>query len=136
MIIKVIFLKWMLDVRRDCMIYTVIYLSYQKEWKSISLKKLVCNLFNKKKYVIHVNSLKQALNHGLKLKKIPRIIEYNKTEWLKTYIDMNTELRKEAKNDLEKDLFKLMNNSVFEKSMENIRNHKDIRLVTTDKKKK
>ena len=136
MIIKVIFLKWMLDVRRDYMIYTVIYLSYQKEWKSISLKKLVCNLFNKKKYVIHVNSLKQALNHGLKLKKIPRIIEYNKTEWLKTYIDMNTELRKEAKNDLEKDLFKLMNNSVFEKSMENIRNHKDIRLVTTDKKKK
>ena len=136
MIIKVIFLKWMLDVRRDYMIYTVIYRSYQKEWKSISVKKLVCNLFNKKKYVIHVNSLKQALNHGLKLKKIPRIIEYNKTEWLKTYIDMNTELRKEAKNDLEKDLFKLMNNSVFEKSMENIRNHKDIRLVTTDKKKK
>ena len=135
MIIKVIFLKWMLDVRRDYMIYTVIYRSYQKEWKSISVKKLVCNLFNKKKYVIHVNSLKQALNHGLKLKKIPRIIEYNKTEWLKTYIDMNTELRKEAKNDFEKDLFKLMNNSVFGKSMENIRNHKDIRLVITDKKR-
>ena len=136
MIIKVIFLKWMLDVRRDYMIYTVIYRSYQKEWKSISVKKLVCNLFNKKKYVIHVNSLKQALNHRLKLKKITRIIEYIKTEWLKTYIDMNTELRKEAKNDLEKDLFKLMNNSVFKKSMENIRNHKDIRLVTADKKKK
>ena len=83
-------------------------------------KKLVCNLFNKKKYVIQVNSLKQALNHGLKFKKIHRIIEYNKKEWLKTYIDMNTELRKEAKNDFEKDLFKLINNSVFGKTMENI----------------
>ena len=67
-------------------------------------KKLVCNLFNKKKYVIHVNSLKQALNHGLKFKKIHRIIEFNQKEWLKTYIDMNTKLRKEAKNDFEKDL--------------------------------
>ena len=59
-------------------------------------KKLVCNLFNKKKYVVHINSLKQALNHGLKLKKIHRIIEFNQKEWLKPYIDMNTELRKLA----------------------------------------
>ena len=83
-------------------------------------KKLVCNLFNKKKYVAHINALKQALNRGLKLKKIHRIIEFNQEAWLKPYIDMNTELRKEAKNDFEKDLFKL-NNSVFGKTMENIR---------------
>ena len=98
-------------------------------------KKLVCNLRNTKKYVVHIKSLKQALNHGLKLKKIHRIIEFNQEAWLKPYIDMNTELRKVAQNDFEKDLFKLMNNSVFGKTMENIRKHRDIKLVTTDKKR-
>ena len=98
-------------------------------------KKLVRNLYNKKKYVVHINSLKQALNHGLKLKNIHRIIEFNQEAWLKPYINMNTELRKLAKNDFEKDLFKYMNNSVFGKTMENIRKHREIKLVTMDKKR-
>ena len=90
-------------------------------------KKLVCNLHNKKKYVVHIKSLKQALDHGLKLKKVQRIIEFNQEARLKPYIDMNTELRKLAKNDFQKDFFKLMNNSVFGKTMENIRKYSDIK---------
>ena len=62
-------------------------------------KTLVCNLYDNKKYFVHINPLKQALNHGLKLKKIHRIIEFNQEAWLKPYIDMNTELRKLARND-------------------------------------
>ena len=98
-------------------------------------KKLVCNLSNKKKHVVHIKSLKQVLNHGLEFKKIRRAIEFNQKAWLKPYINLNTELRKLAKNDFEKDLFKLKNNSVFGKTMENIRKHRDIKLVTTDKKR-
>ena len=106
-----------------------------KRMKIDKCKKLVCNLHNKKKYVVHIKSLKQALNHGLKLKKIHRIIEFNQKAWLKPYIDMNTELRKLAKDDFEKDLFKLMNNAVSGKTMGNIRKHRNIKLVTTDKKR-
>ena len=98
-------------------------------------KKLVCNLYDKKKYVVHIKSLKQPLNHGLKFKKIHKIIEFNQKAWLKPNINMNTELRKLARNDFQKDLFKLMNHSVFGNTIENIRKHRDIKLVTTDKKR-
>ena len=87
--------------------------------------KLVCSTENKENYIAYIRALKQALNHGLKLTKVHRIIQFDQEAWRKPYIDMNTELRKHAKNDFEKDFFKLMNNSVFGKTMENVRNHRD-----------
>ena len=78
--------------------------------------KLVCNLRDKNNYVVHIRSLKQALDHGLILKKVHRVIQFDQEAWLKEYIDMNTDLRKQAKNDFEKDFFKLMNNSAFGKT--------------------
>ena len=74
-------------------------------------KKLVCNICDKENYVVHIRALKQALNHELILKKVYRIIQFNQEAWLKPYIGMNTELRKEAKRKFEKDFFKLMSSS-------------------------
>ena len=99
-------------------------------------KKIVCNLHDKKEYVVHIGALKQALNHGLILKKVHRVIQFNQKAWLKPYIEMNPKSRTEAKNDFQKDFFKLMNNVVFGKTMENVRKHKNMKLVITDKKKR
>ena len=99
------------------------------------VEKLVTSTEDKEKYVIHIAALKQALNHGLVLKKIHRVIEFRQEAWLKPYIDMNTKLRTKAKNDFEKYFFKLMNNSVFGKTIDNVRNHRDIKLVTTSERR-
>ena len=79
------------------------------------VEKLVANLHDKAKYVIHIRNLKQALTHGLVLKKVHRVIKFNRNAWLNPYIDMNTDLKK-AKNDFERDFFKLMNNESFYKN--------------------
>ena len=83
---------------------------------------------------MHTRALKQASNHGLVLRKVCRVIKFNQEAWLKPYTDMNTKLRREAKNDFEKDFFTLMNNSIFGKTMENARKHRDIELVTIEEK--
>ena len=82
-------------------------------------KKLVCSIHDKDcTNVVHIRALKQVLNHGLILKKVHKVIQINQEAWLKPYIDMNAKLRAEAKNDFEKDFFKLMNTAVFGKTME------------------
>ena len=99
---KGIFLKLMFNILKMYMIFIMIYNFYQKKLKIRKVEKLVANLHDKTEYVIHIRNLKQALNHGLVLKKVHRVIKFNQNAWLKPYIDMNTDLRKNTKNDFEK----------------------------------
>ena len=107
----------------------------QQRRKIGKIEKLICCLEDKENYVTHIVALKQALNHGLKLSKVHRVIEFTQEDWLKPYIMMNTELRMQAENDFKKEFYKLMNNSVCGKTMENVRKHRDIKLVTTEKRR-
>ena len=86
---------------------------------------------DKTKYVLHYWNLQLYLSLGMKLKKIRRILEFNETLWMEPYIRMNTEFRTKSKSAFEKDFYKLMNNSVFGKTMENLRKRVDIKVVRT-----
>ena len=104
---------------------------YQKELRGMSVEviKLEPNLFVKMKYVLHSRNLQLYLSLGMGLKKVHRALRFNQSPWMEPYIRMNTELRKEATSDFEKDLYKLMNHSVFGKTMENLCKCVDVKLV-------
>ena len=115
--------------------------AHRKEYKTFNSthepeNNLIATIQDKNKYIVNISTLKLALNHGLRLKKVHRVIEYNQSDWSKPYIDKNTALRKLAKNDFEKDFFKLMNNSAFGKMIENVRKRREIKLIVTEEQRK
>lgn len=91
--------------------------------------KLVCRLTNKKKYVVHYRTLKVYMDLGLKVTKVHRILSFKQAPWMKSFMEMNINLRKAAKNEFEKALFKLINNATFGKTMENVRKRKTVDLI-------
>ena len=103
--------------------------------KLAKVEKIVTNLHDKTEYVMHIRNLKQVLNHGLILKIVHRVIKFYQKAWLKSYTDMNTKIRQKAKTNFEKYFFKLMNNAVFRKTMENVIKYRNIKLVTTERRK-
>ena len=102
-----------------------------KEAKDEKQPKLILNLKDKERYVGHIKALRYYLEKGMKLKKVDRGVKFEQSAWLKPWIDFNTNKQKEAKSDFEKDMLKLMNNAVYGKTMENVRNHIDFELVST-----
>ena len=98
-------------------------------------KKLILDLLSKKNYEVYYKNLEYYLKLGLKVTKVHRILTFDEKPFLKEYIDLNTELRKNSKNYLEKDLFKLMNNAIFGKSMENVLNRSNIKLINNNPEK-
>ena len=97
------------------------------------LKKLILNLDNKTKYVLHYRNLQLYLSLGMKLTKIHRVLQFKQSDSMKKYIDFNSEKRMNADNDFEKDFFKLIIISIYGKTMENLRKRIGVQLVTNEK---
>ena len=100
-----------------------------------SIKKLVPNVMSKNNYVIHYRNLQQCLEKAFKLKKVHIILKFKQEDWIKPYIDFKTQKRKEATNDVDQNLFKLLNNAVYGETMENLRKRIKVSIVKkeTDK---
>ena len=118
----------MLSIQKNYLIIIKIIQYYLKEKKIGKCNKLICGIHDKENYVDHIKVIKQALNYGLILKTVHKVIQFNQEAWMKPYIDMNTEYRKKNQK---KRIWKrfLMINSVFGKTMEKVRKHRDIKLV-------
>ena len=101
--------------------------------KTGSINKLAPDLIPKNNYVVHYRNLKCYLSLGLILKKVHKILEFKQSAWMKPYIDFNTQKRKEATNEADKNLFKLLNNAVYGKTIENVRKRIKIKITTNEK---
>ena len=106
------------------------------ETKFHEAEKLISNLMNKLNYITYYQNVQLYLQFGLKFKKVHRVMQFKQKPWLKKYIDFNTEKRKVASSPFEKDFFKLMNNAVYGKTLENVRKRRDVVLVNTEVKVK
>jgi hypothetical protein len=110
--------------------------AYFTKFGTVKYSKLIPNLFTKRKYACHYMNLRFYLEHGLVLTKIHRVLRFHQSRWLAQYIAKNSELRCKARNDFEKDFYKLMNNAVYGKTCENVLKRQDIHLVTDTAKTK
>jgi len=104
--------------------------------KHFSGEKLIQNLNHKHNYVTHFANLKLYIRLGMKLTRIHRVLRFEQSPWVKSYIDFNTEKRRQKKTDFERDFYKLLNTSVFGKTMENVRNRVNVVLCDDANKAK
>lgn len=121
-----------LEIRPDMLSPYCLKLAEKLQLNKIPSQKLSPNFYPKKNYVVHLRNLQFYLKHGLVVTRIHRVLQFAQSRWLEPYITVNTEMRKKATSNFEKDLFKLLNNSVYGKTMENVRKYRTIQLVTND----
>jgi hypothetical protein len=117
--------------RSKAFVHNMMRMTSKGPTTSAKTQKLIADLYDKNNYVIHYRNLKLYLRLGMILRKIHRVIAFKQSPWLSKYISLNTDCRKRATNTFEKDFFKLMNNSVFGKTMENVRNRQTFELVSS-----